>query len=544
MEPIRYLSAFRRRWWVVVLATLVGGAAAWATSTQVDAGLPRSTAKLYSATAVLWNLGSSSSSRGSITDLNTLSQIATLPDVAAIAAKTLDYQGDPSSLSSRVTATAGKKAVFLSITGYGPDAESAKEVASAFSNGLIVYLADLKKQQIDQKQHLLRVQIAALERQGDPSGVIPSLRASLNSLSLDRAVPISLSVIQQPTAEEIGTGGFQAPQSRTARVLLGLLLGFAAGLALVLVMERFDTRIRTRQSAQDAFGVPVLAEIPPVARRRRHGVVTTTYPMSRAADAFRLLTVGLARQGVVNVHDVSNGDGQPAESVPTSMTILVTSPEPGDGKTTVAANIAAAFAETGKRVLALSCDLRRPSIDRLFGVPDTPGVADVLASMNGEAMLDRSAVLPYVALPTFSMVAVMPGGNTPNNPGELLRSPKMQVLLASARRFADIVILDCAPMVVASDVAPLLAQTDVVLVVARGGKTRADVAARTTHLLESLGATIAGVVLNDAQESSKAMAKRRFYDAPRRARHASRMEPVAVSEGARDEQKDMWVGLG
>ena len=89
--------------------------------------------------------------------------------------------------------------------------------------------------------------------------------------------------------------GFKVPKSRTLRVILACLFGLLAGLALALVLERFDTRLRTSKRAEEAFGLPVLAEVPAISRRRRKGVVMASHPYSRVADAFRLVQVGTAR---------------------------------------------------------------------------------------------------------------------------------------------------------------------------------------------------------------------------------------------------------
>ena len=129
---------------------------------------------------------------------------------------------------------------------------------------------------------------------------------------------------------------------------------------LALVLERFDTRIRSPAAAEDAFGLPVLAEVPAISRGRRGTIVTASHPSSRAADAFRLVGVGDRAMDTGTVRRRAN-------------TILVTSPEARDGKTTVAANLAVAYAQAGSRVLVVSCDLRRPAIHELFGVDEQPG---------------------------------------------------------------------------------------------------------------------------------------------------------------------------
>jgi capsular exopolysaccharide synthesis family protein len=557
MEPVEYLGAFRRRWWVIALTTIIAGAVGWVATTATPApGVPKPSASVYSATSVMWNPTLLGSGGGSpISDLGTLAELVSLPDVAVKAADIMSYDGDPSELSAQVNAETGATkrrdpgTAFLRITGYGPDPQTAEATARAFSRALVAYLGDLKNAQINRQQALLRKQLATLRAQGDTTGAINQITGSLTQLALSRATPISLTVIQQPVAQVVPTEGFKAPESRTSRMILAVLGGLLAGMALVLVMARFDTHLRTRVATEEAFDAPVLAEIPVLSRRDQAGIVTAGHLVSRAADAFRLLCAGLRRStpGVGGV-----------------LTILVTSPEPGDGVTTVAANLAVAFAETGKRVFALSCDLRRPSVEQLFGVHGAPGVSDALLSMNGNHGSAPSDLTPYVVRPSGSTVAIMPSGTTAEAPEELLRSAQMQTLIEGAKKAADVVILDCVSLDMAGDVVPLLAQADAVVIVARAGKTRADVAERSMELLQNLGANVAGVVLNRVRGTAKTPKRdRRGAHTPKPAKQQPVVvdqtqalpepEPTIVvaeeeikepkSKGKPDD-RDMWVGRG
>ena len=257
--------------------------------------------------------------------------------------------------------------------------------------------------------------------------------------------------------------------------------------------------------------MPVLAEVPTIPVGRREGVVTATHPYSRAANAFRLVQIGTARW---------------TAAAAGARIILVTSAEARDGKTTVAANLAAAYAQAGNRVLIISCDLRRPAIHEMFGVAEEPGLTDALRSMDHDGESLKAS--PYLKPCSILRVAVLPSGRTTDRPSELLGSAAMQRLGERLRRITDVVILDCAPLVVAGDVMPLLPLADGVLVVARAGKTRRGVAARTATLLERHGVVEAGVVMNDAREFSIPLAKRRMYRPTRKARKAAEKQPPGV----------------
>ena len=539
---------------MIVAAVLVGGVAAWVTTT-LSASTPSTTATtVYTATTVLWNPGIPSVGQGTpITDVATLAQIVTFPDVAAIAAKTIHYQGSPLVLRSQIQATADTSGLFLNITATSTKPRMAERISAAFSDALTTYLGGLKVKQFEQQQHSLQLEIANLQKQhGDPT-VIASLRSAQSQLTLDRSTPVGFTTIQEPKAEPVsaqpttssGGGALHVPKGPLSRALVGAVIGLLAGLSLALVLERFDSKIRTRQMAEEAVGLPVLAEVPVISRRRRKRVVTATDPISRAGDSFRLLSAGVSRWSF-NGNGRANGNGKPTASSLPPKVILVTSPETRDGKTTVAANLAAAYAETGNRVLVVSCNLRRPALHRIFDVPDGPGLSSLLTDMqNEDAHEGPTDLSAYVEPCSIVRVAVLPSGGTPNRPAELLGSAAMQRFLDSSRELTDIVILDCAPLQVASDVAPLLPQVDAVVLVTRAGKTTAELASSTKNLLERLGGNVVGVVVNETKEFSNP-ARRRLY---RQTRHMAKeaqdsRDRVSPQLSPDDVQRDMWAGLG
>ena len=526
MEPVRYLRALRRRWWVIVAAVLVASVAAWVTTTIMPPARVVSPPKTYSATTVIRTTGATIGQDVN-TSLNALVTAVTFNQVASIAAKRLDFPGRPLALTAEVEASADLDSGFVTITWTASFPERAVAVSTAFSKALIAYVSRLNAQGLDVRQDLLQRQIRTLLERGAKPIVIAPLRVELTQVILAREAQIPITTIQPakavPVTDQVSPGGLHAPRSRTSRVLLAALIGLLAGLILALILERFDPRIRSPLRAEQAFGLPVLAEVPAIPRRRRKTVVTASRPYSRAAGAFRLLGVGTARW-------TSNGEGRMAadrRSRPTAAkTILVTSPEAGDGKTTVAANLAVAYAQAGSRVLVVSCDLRRPAIHKAFGVRDRPGLADLLMSTDGGLDPDAPVDLtPYLEPCSVVRVAVLPSGTTPERPGELLASPKMPGFLERLKRVTDVIILDCAPLVVAGDVVPLLPLVDGVVLVARAGRTRDELAGSAAALLERLGASRVGVVLNDAREFSIPLAKRRAYRPTRKMRRAARLIP-------------------
>jgi tyrosine-protein kinase Etk/Wzc len=172
-----------------------------------------------------------------------------------------------------------------------------------------------------------------------------------------------------------------------------------------------------------------------------------------------------------------------------SKVIMITSSFPGEGKTTIAANLALTFAQAGNRVIMVDCDLRRPSLNTIFGHSRTPGITEVLA---GDTRL--ADALHVTDLPNISLLSA---GTIPPNPAELLCSDSMRDLLKGLRDSYDMVIIDAPPVIPVTDAPLLTAFTDMVVVVVESGRIPLKAAQRMKELLQSVQAPIAGFILND-----------------------------------------------
>ncbi len=181
-------------------------------------------------------------------------------------------------------------------------------------------------------------------------------------------------------------------------------------------------------------------------------------------------------------------------------TMLVTSAGPGEGKSTVAANLAAAWAQSGARVLLVSCDLRRPTIHRIFGISNTPGLTGYLA---GRASIEE--VIQPTSVPGLDLIA---SGPVPPNPAELLQSKAMGQFLRAVREDYDVVICDGAPVMAVTDAAVVASQTDGTILVVEAGQTPREAAIHAKELLEQAKANILGVVLNKINVRDQ---KNRYY---------------------------------
>ena len=183
--------------------------------------------------------------------------------------------------------------------------------------------------------------------------------------------------------------------------------------------------------------------------------------------------------------------------------IVLTSPGPGEGKSTTCANLGVVLAQAGKEVLIVDCDFRKPVMHKFFGMRNLLGVVDVLA---GERTLQEVAKQPVGGL------TVMPVGHIPPNPTELLGTQRFKQLLTDVRRTYDYVLIDAPPVGVVSDPAILASQGDGVLLVLDAQKTRKRSVRQAMRSLETVGANVLGTVMNNVKVSNEGYYYRYGYD--------------------------------
>jgi len=258
-----------------------------------------------------------------------------------------------------------------------------------------------------------------------------------------------------------------------AAVVFSLLVGFG----LSLLIELMDTRLRTPAQVVRQVGVPVLATVPDLSEDDRLSLdtnlalVTQTVPQSLMAEAFRQLRTSLLF-----------ASDQPIKS------LLVSSANPGDGKSTVASNLAITMARAGSRVLLVEANFRRPALSRVYDVPDTVGLSNVLVGMNA-----ASEAIQATAVENLD---VLVAGAAPPSPAELLGSDSMRRLVAEQARDYDQVLIDGAPMLVVADNHMLAELVDGIVLVLQAAQNTRGMAQRAVRQVLALRAHLFGAVLN------------------------------------------------
>ncbi len=512
----------------------------------------------YQSTALVQENGISASASGG------QNSPVTLPDpvqelgstaVQVRAAKILgdtDVSGVAADVSGTVDATTGQ----LIIAATNADPARARAVAKAYSQAYvdqIQALVQVQEDKLNAELTSLQHQIAALQ-QSNPSGTDSVINAQITGLTTTlSSLQSQLTSVQfgEPYASVQVAANLPAAPSGLGNkklLLIGIIAGLLAGCGIALARDQFDTRLRNSPDLGSITDAPILAELPQDAEVRSGGVsiAMVQAPQSQMAEAVRELRTSLR---VI------------LDDAPCPM-ITVTSPEPGDGKTFVAANLAAAWAMSGSKVIVVSADFRRPRLEEIFGLPlgGRPGLADLIRSNwktpesnrwpsgqreaqgapvealsrglgvgagggpDGPGVVGDMPSLPGMGHPVQgkdpspgtdpSSVAahlvdsgiwglqILPAGIQLDNPSELFGSPGMQPVIDQLRLLADVILVDTPPVLVVPDTAIIGSFTIGAVVVAAEGKTdRADLE-RTVHRLESTNCRVLGVALNRVRRSS------------------------------------------
>ena len=452
MELNDYLRVLRAYWAGVALLVVLSVVAAFAYSLTQP--------KVYSSTATGFvSVGDNSNpALGSVADSLAKSRAKSYVDIAkgrdtandVIQALGLDV--DASGLIGRIAVQQPADTVLIKITARAGTPRSAQSLADAW----VVALA----------RQVLRIEGSGTQSSGKKNSSGQDASYGL------RIVPIEAAALP---------GAPILPRTNL-NLLLGLVVGLLIGVAYAVVRNQLDRRLRSAADVEKPFGVPVVGAIP-LADGLSHKpgerapiAIGENVPSSSRGEgeAFRKLRTNLAYMDVDNPPRV----------------IVVTSPKQGDGKSTVAANTAAAIAASGRAVVLVDADLRRPTVADSFGLAEGVGLTDLLI---GRVEL-ADALQTTADLPSLRILAA---GRIPPNPSELLGTLAMEHLLKDLAKDA-LVIIDAPPLLPVTDAAVLTAVADGALVVVSAGQTLdTELRAALGHLSAVNGRAL-GVVFNRA----------------------------------------------
>ncbi len=284
--------------------------------------------------------------------------------------------------------------------------------------------------------------------------------------TLQSGATVRVSLVEPP----VRPGAPVKPRTRL-NVALGLMLGVMVGIGLAVLREFLDRTVRSPERLEAAAGAPVVGTIPPF-NATEVPTAVSDQPRSAAAEAFRKLRTNFSFLGV---------DRE-------SICCVITSPGAADGKSTVTANLALALAEAGTRVVIVDADLRRPSQHRIFRLQERIGTTTVL--------LQRADARDALQQVGTGSLAVLTAGQLPINPAELLASRRMAELIQWLRGTAEVILLDCPPLLPVTDPMVAARSADGVLLVARADATTTDQVGAARSACDKAGVTLFGTILN------------------------------------------------
>ena len=427
-----YWLTVRRRWRLIAAVTVLGLAVAalltWQTTPQYA-----STTRLFVSTS---ESDSSAAYTGNLFASQRVTSYADLVGSRELAERVADRidpgAGDATlaELAGQVTAVVSPETVILEITATDADPDRAADIAQAYAEELALLVDELETPRGERDAAIKATLVDDAQRATDPISPLP-----MRNLAL---------------------GG-----------VLGLLLG----LAIAVARDLLDTSLKTSDDVAEVTPAPVLGHIlnDSLAKAEPHEVAPLNSPWS---ESFRVLRTNMQYVEVDEAQKV----------------FVVTSPLPGEGKSTVAVNLAMTLSQTSQRVVLVECDLRRPSIAPRLGLDGALGTTSVLIGK-----IDLAD-----ALQTYdgTGLRVLTSGPNPPNPSELLQSQAMRRMLAELRSEFDVVVLDAPPLLPVTDAALLAIQTDGALVVTRHGSTSKEQLAHALDRLDQVDAKILGIVLN------------------------------------------------
>jgi len=350
---------------------------------------------------------------------------------------------------------------------------------------------DFIKQQLDElevnidaaKAEMIRLQeqlagMFSAREIADTQNQIASLQQKLNvyqsnygqlMLSMGQGAVNDVSVVDAATVPE-----YPMPSGKMRMVMLAAAVGLALALATAFLLEYLDDTIKTPTDVDRTMHLTTLAGISRIAGKSpEEKLITAKYPKSPISEAYRVLRTNLQFSSL----------DRPLR------TLVVTSPNPVEGKSTTVANLGVVMAQAGKSVIVVDADLRRPVQHRIFGVDNSRGLTDALLS--AEPALDG-----HLQPTGVENLRLMSTGPLPPNPSELLGSQRMAALIERLKEEADVILFDSPPALAVADASVLATQADGVVMVTDAGRTRRNLAKESVERFQKVGANVLGVVLN------------------------------------------------
>lgn len=425
--------------------------------------------------------------------MSTAAELVLSPEVVARVTADLKEELGGQDPSSMVSVSLVKQTDIFRITAVNADPALAAMVANAFAGEYIDWRSEVDQESLREARAPIEAQVLSTPEEQKQTADYEVLTKTLASLKLTESILTNDIEVVKPATVPM------APSSpRPVRTgVIAFFVSFIFGVGAVLIVDRFDTKIRNTEEITRRIAKPILASVP---WSNKGSLTTLTDPGSPASEAYRLLKTNLTYV-------------MPDQNM---KSIMITSPEPCEGKSTTISNLAITLARAGKRVIILEADLRRPMLASYLGLDNSIGVSNAIVDsctlMEAMQMIEASSI----SIPNFAdsdngssrvnnvkPIYVATAGPLPPNPGELAASDKLASLIAEASMNADYVLVDAPPLTAVGDAASLASRVDGVMLVVRMSQTsKRSLDFVKQRFIDSVPCNLLGLVVTNATNNA------------------------------------------
>jgi len=484
-----YVAVLRRRKWLIIGAVLAGLVASLAYSFTRTPLYEASAQLAYQKQLDVSSLISSAPVLSGVDvelQLETYANLMTTDEMANRAAEEVGLKaGDD--LGVTISALPVKDTAVLKVTAVATDPETATMVANAYADSFARWREQVAINQYDSALNVVSERLAqySTETSRQDPGYYALVNTQQNLRVLKGAATGNFTVASAATVPD---APFSPKHGRDA--ILGLVIGLVVGVIAAALAEQLDVRVHTVEDIARMTGLPVIGRLPRMGRdaAAKADLQVVSQPQGQLSEAFRMV------RGNLEFVDV-DGDLR---------TILITSCTQSEGKTSTVCNLAVTLARSGKNVIVVDADLRRPRVHTLFKLQNRIGVSTVVTGQsNLEDSLQRIPGAPQQGAQVGSL-RILPSGPVPPNPGELVASRRLAAVIATLAERADIVLVDAAPVLVVGDAGALAGSVQGLILITRLGVVTKSMLREVNEFLASLPIRKLGAVITAVPSEASA----------------------------------------
>lgn len=486
----KYFFLLWEKAWLILLALILAGAAAYFVSIRMTPVFEANTTVLIEVPSFNTTEVSAITAAERLT--RTYSEIMTNTNVLTQTIDRLGMSLRPSDLKEMVTVQPQLNTQLIDVSVESTDPIAAAVIANTIVDVFSQEITQLQARRYQTSLVNLETQMTEVESQifsfnnqlqasgneaerdrlesklAEYQGIYAGLLSSYETIRLSESQSMISVIMIEPAL---------APEEPTKpRVMMNTALAALVGMLLsaggIFAADALDDRLKSPEDITDQLGLPVLGVVDTYSLKNGNQLIAATHPRSPITEEYRTLRTNVQFASV---------DRQ-------LKSVLVTSAEPGEGKTTIATNLAIVFAQAGINTYMIDCDLRRPDLHTRFDLSNHIGLTTIFYRLGSQK------IEAYWQKPINSL-NVLTAGSLPPNPAEILGSKRMQELIEKVKENADMLVIDSPPVLAVTDAVVLAPQVDGVLIVVQPGKTKMKAARAMLSELRRANARILGVAI-------------------------------------------------